>query len=114
MKKVLAVLLTIVILVAFFALCFGLELGGLHIRGFFAKEKANIQRDVFKNNKIYTEGMASDLAKYKLELAREEDPVARKAIIEFITDKYADFDIDKLENEQLRFFLIQIMNGGIE
>ncbi|MCG8474237.1 MAG: hypothetical protein MI784_01955, partial [Cytophagales bacterium] len=69
MKKVLSVLLVVLILFATFALCFGVELAGLHIKGFFAKEKANIERDVFKNNKIYTEGMANDLAKYKLELA---------------------------------------------
>ena len=114
MKKVLSVLLTIVILVALFVVSFGLDWLGLEYQGFFAKKKANIEREVFKNNKIYTEGMASDLAKHKMELAKEKDPVARKAIIEFITTKYADFDIDKLENAQMKLFLMQILKGEIE
>ena len=50
-----------------------------------ADESAN--RNVFKQNKAYVEGMVRDLAKYKLELTMEKDITARRALSEFINEK---------------------------
>lgn len=112
MKKVLSVLLVIVILILMFALSFGLELGGLHIRGFFAKEKANIQRDVFKNNKSYVEGMVKDLAKSKKEFSLAKDDLEKKAIVNYVLDVFANFDEENIENVSLKRFLINIREGN--
>lgn len=78
---------------------------------YFGKEKASIQREIFKENKSYIEGMASDLAKYKYELTIEKDEFAKKAIVNLIIDKYANFNINQLEDINLRIFLQDVRNG---
>lgn len=79
---------------------------------YFGTQKASVERQIFKEGKSYTEGMASDLAKYRKELAEEKDETAQKAIINLIVDKYANFDIDKLESQSLRNFLRDILEGN--
>jgi hypothetical protein len=75
-------------------------------------QQANVQREIFKENKSYIEGMASDLSKYKFELETEKDEVAKKAIVEMIRSKYADFDINKLQDSSLQRFLRDIRGGN--
>ncbi len=111
-KPVIAVIAIIIVVVV----VLGLTLGWFGV--FYTKtigvEQASAERQVFKENKSYIEGMASDLAKYKYELATEKDAVARKAIISLVVDKYGNFDIDKLENTDLRKFLQDVRNGKYE
>lgn len=91
--------------------CFGLGVIDLKFYKYFGTEKASIQRDIFKENKSYIEGMASDLAKYKYELSIEKDEVAQKAIKDLIRSKYSDFDIENLKDNSLKSFLIGIRGG---
>lgn len=78
---------------------------------YFGTQQANIQRDIFKENKSYIEGMAQDLAKYKYELETEKDETTQKAIKEMIRGKYADFNIDNLQDRNLQQFLRGIRGG---
>lgn len=81
---------------------------------YFGKQHANADREIFKENTSYIEGHSDDLAKYKYELTTEADPVARKAIIITIIDRFADFDETKMENQKLAKFLNDVREGKIK
>lgn len=102
---VIVALLLIVIITASFG---GIDLG---YTSFFGVKKANAERQVYKESKTYIEGMASDLAKYRMELQTEKDKTAKKAIVDLIVSKYADFDSSKLSDTGLQQFLKDIREG---
>lgn len=108
----------VVITIAIIIVLTGLEFGTGYISAkynqFFGKMEVQIDRDIFKESNTYIEGVADDLAKYKLELAKEKNETVRQAIIETIIDRYADFDSSKLENRDLRNFLEDIREGKIK
>lgn len=111
MKVILICLLIVVIIVG---LMFGTGVLDLKFFGWYAPQKANIQREVFKNTKSYNEGMARDLAKIKAELQKEkgaEGLSARKALVEQVVEDYANFDATRLEVASLRLFLENIQAG---
>jgi len=107
-KAVLAVILAIVLMIA---IAFGSGMLNMTFYEFFGMKKANIERKIFKENKSHVEGMISDLAKYKYELAIEKDEIAKNAIRSMIRSKYANFDETKIEDYALKAFLIQIRGG---
>lgn len=76
-------------------------------------EVSSSQTDMFHKSKGFTDGMAQDLSKYKLELTQEKDEVARKAIINHINEEFANFDETTIQNTGLRQFLIDVRNGKI-
>lgn len=71
------------------------------------------ETDMFHKSKGFTDGMAQDLSKYKLELAQQKDITARTAIIAHINEEFANFDERQIENQNLRQFLIDCRNGNI-
>lgn len=77
-------------------------------------QHANAERQIFKESKSYNEGMVQDLSRDKLELSQTKDNDARNAIIEHILEKYSNFDENRIENRDLRSFLIDIRNGNIQ
>lgn len=77
------------------------------------KERMDIKRENFEHNKSYVHGMVEDLARYKLELARTEDETERKAIINYIIENYSNFDGEMIENESLKKFFYNVMEGRI-
>lgn len=97
-------------------------IGSMFVFGFFGnryeetivKENIDIKRENFEHSKSYVHGMVEDLSKYKLELARTEDKVERKAIISYIQENFANFDVNLIENDNLRWFLQDVMNGEVE
>lgn len=72
------------------------------------------QTDMFHKSKGFTDGMAQDLSRYKLELAQTKDEAARGAIIAHINEEFANFDEGQIKNQDLRQFLKDIRNGGIQ
>jgi hypothetical protein len=106
------VLTVFALLVSSFVVLFGLELGGLQIRGFFGEERAKIERNIFKKGTSHIEGMAQDLVKYKYQYMTANGDVEKVAIASLIRDSFADFDANDLKSESLRTFLSEIMNGG--
>jgi len=71
------------------------------------------QTDMWHQSKGFTDGMAQDLSKAKLELAQTKDEVARAAIIAHVNEEFANFDANQIKNTDLRQFLLNIRNGGI-
>jgi hypothetical protein len=111
-NKVLAwILIPILVIGGLVSLSFGLGWMNVGYKNTIGVAEANADRNIFKENKSYVEGMISDLAKYKYELSTEKDTIARKAIIDLIIDKFASFDIKNLENSDLKKFLQDIRDG---
>lgn len=111
-KQVLkAIGITLVTIVILYLIAGFTGLIDLQFSQYFGVKQANVQRQIYKENKTYTEGMASDLAKYKYELTTEKDPTARKAIVDLIRNKFADFNVDSLESADMRNFLRDIRGG---
>jgi hypothetical protein len=72
------------------------------------------QTNMFQQSQAYTQGMAQELAKENLELAQTKDPEARAAIIEYIQETFSSYDSNKINNPQLRLFLVNVMAGNIQ
>jgi len=112
MKDYLLIGLVIILVIgALIGLSFGMGWVGVGYTKTVGVAQQSANREVFKENKSYVEGMVSDLAKYKYELATEKDPIARKAIVELIIDKYANFDISKIKDANLVRFLQNVKSG---
>jgi hypothetical protein len=106
MKEILKFIgITMLIIVIIYFLAGFTGLIDLQFSKYFGVKQANVQREIFTENKTHVEGMASDLAKYKYEYEVEKDEVAKKAIAELIRSKFANFDANKLENFKLQMFL---------
>lgn len=108
---VVAILIAVAIIGGLIGLSFGMGWIDVGYKNTVGVAEASADRNVFKENKSYVEGMASDLAKYKYELSTEKDATSRKAIVNLIIDKYANFDINKLEDKSLQSFLKDVRNG---
>ncbi|MFQ6871174.1 MAG: hypothetical protein ACLRSF_06805 [Romboutsia timonensis] len=76
------------------------------------KERANIKREVFKESKSYVEGMIEDLSNYKREFERAEDINEKEQIANMVDAEFSNFDINKIENQNLYSFLSEIRNGA--
>ncbi|HCF37891.1 MAG TPA: hypothetical protein DER56_02275 [Thermosipho africanus] len=68
-------------------------------------------RVVFKNSATYNEGVLDDLAQYKYEMQTTEDEIEKKAICELVNSRFANYDESKIENDSLKYFLIDCRNG---
>ena len=66
---------------------------------------------IFKQSQVYNEGVLDDLAKYKLEMAKTDDPVEQAAIAETVVNRFANYDSSKIENRDLRKFLDDCLSG---
>ena len=106
MKTFFGFVATILGIGLFLALCFGIQLGSLKWDGFFAKEKANIERQVYEESKSYTHGKAQALAKHYQEYMKA-DAADKTIITNVIRMEFGSFDADKLTNPTLRAFLIR-------
>lgn len=72
------------------------------------------ETDMWHQSKGFTDGMAQDLSKYKLELTQTKDETARGAIINHINEEFANFNENQIKNLDLRQFSKDIRNGGIQ
>lgn len=83
-------------------------LAGLYYLGmfkFFAPKTENVRREVFENTKSYLHGVQQDLGKYYLEY-QTTDRDGKVAIRATIQMRFAEVNVDKLQSDQLRQFLI--------
>lgn len=114
-KKIsIGILVFVVIVVAFIGIGFGSgELEALYNRT-TGTHVSSSETDEFHASKGYVDGMIQDLSKYKLELVQTKDLTARGAIISHVNEQFANFDENKIQNSDLRQFLIDCRNGNIK
>jgi hypothetical protein len=104
MKQVFAV---IGIFVGFLAVLIGLNFffGWVNV-GYtktVGKAQQNAERTVFEETQSYVEGKRQFLNKEREEYRREKDPQAKEAIRQSILHEMANFDLDKLSNDDYAF-----------
>ena len=115
MKEVLLyILVGILVIVLLIGLTFGSGILNNKYKATIGKESKDVDREVFETNKSHVHAMIEDLSKYKMQLTTTENEIERKAIITFINENYATFDAQLIENDSLRWFLEDILNGGIK
>ena len=95
--------LSIAGVVAFIALMFGLEIGGLQWKKFFAPKHENVRSEVFKATRSFNEAKVQELVKYRLEYMRSDDAAEKGAIASTIRMGFADYDTSKLPLELQSF-----------
>lgn len=91
------------------SLCFGLTWLGLEWRGFFGPKRAAVERRIFKETRSFNEGMVQQLAKYRIEHIRAETDMEKRSIESVVRHMFADFNPEKLDNPELRNFLMRCM-----
>ena len=67
------------------------------------KARQNAERTVFEESQSYVEGKRQFLNKEREEYKREKDPQAKEAIRQSILHEMANFDLDKLSNDDYAF-----------
>ena len=74
------------------------------------KAHADVDHEVFKENKSYVEGALQDLSNYKHQwtIAKTQDD--KLAIETVVRDQFANFDQNNIENPQLLRFLQMVLN----
>ena len=77
------------------------------------KQYIQIKRENFKESKSYIEGMVEDLSSAKREYEKTEDPNEKEQIRNMLDSKFSNFDINNIENEELKNFL-QDIRGGLK
>lgn len=113
MKTLKWIVIGVLVVGALIGLSFATGLLGAKYTEVVGGAQANAEHEVYKENKAHVEGYIADLANYKLELARTQDPAERQAIIQYINDKFANFDENEIENSSLRSFLIEVRSGVV-
>ena len=81
---------------------------------FDKKANAEIDHDVFKSNSSYIDGQVKDLSDYKKQYDRavkNNDEEEANAVIQYIKDDFSNFPTNKIENENLKTFLNNVLNG---
>ncbi len=111
MKAIGIFLLVILLLVGVLSLAFGAEWLGIAWKGYFGPKHAEVERQVFKQTRSFTEGKAQELSKMRMEFLRmaDDDVNGKRAIASTVRHAFADFDPSTL-NPELRRFLNQMMN----
>jgi hypothetical protein len=67
------------------------------------KAQQNEERTVFEETQSYVEGKRQFLNKEREEYRREKDPQAKEAIRQSILHEMANFDLNKLSNDDYSF-----------
>lgn len=101
--------------------CVVIAIGGVFLAGkvgnkfteTIEKEHQEIRTEIRKESSAYNEGKARNLSLYKQEYDRAENNEERESIKNFIINEFAEYDYNKIENEMLRTFLIDVLNNNI-
>ena len=84
-------------------------IGLIHFK-FFGPKYESVRRQVFEETKSYTYGAVQDLVKYKYEWERA-DYTGKKAIENVVRMRFANFDPNKINNPELRYWFESIISG---
>lgn len=85
-----------------------LQLAGIGWFRVIEPMREDARREVFEETKSYVHGKIQQLAKYKYEYDRSEDPLSRGGIKSVIRSQFAAFDADNIRDYKLKNFLIKI------
>lgn len=78
----------------------------------YKKWKTEKDREIFKQSTTYTESAFAFLAKSMKEYNQAEDEISKKAIADYVIQRYPNLDLEDIDNVDLRNFYRQCMSGG--
>lgn len=78
---------------------------------FFAPKYEQVRRNTFEQSRAFNEGMAQELNQMYRDYIHTKDDNEKAAIRSIIKDRVAGYDIDNLNNPQVRRFIQQILQG---
>lgn len=76
----------------------------------FAKANKEADREIWKESTTYNEAAATFLADSYKEYNDAEDEAEKAAVMEYVTMRYPNLDMDNIENDDLRRFYKQCIN----
>lgn len=109
MKVTLTVIGCLLVVALFAFVIRGVSVGNY---AFWAPIEQNVRRDVFENTNSYNRGKIQELSKYRIEYIRSETREEKDAISGVIRIQFADYPAERIEDRQLRSFLITIQGGN--
>ena len=83
----------------------------LGLNWLFGPAFEDVRRDVFESTRSYNQAKIQELAKYRLEYLRSDEPLERAAIASTVRHRFADYDDAGLP-EDLRDFLREVNSPG--
>ena len=81
---------------------------------FWAPKMESAKRKVFEETKSYKQATQQDIARYFTEWAREDDPVAREAIVHTVRFQFAAFPPDEVHDPVLRAWFKDCLHGTVK
>lgn len=78
----------------------------------YKKWRVEKDREIFKQSTTYTESASSFLAKSLKEYNQSEDEISKKAIADYVIQRYPNLDLEDIDNIDLKNFYRKCMNGG--
>lgn len=78
----------------------------------YKKVSTDAHREIFKSSVTYTESVASFLAKSYREYNLAEDDVSKKAIMNYVVQRYPNLDTNDIDNADLRNFYRNCLRGN--
>ena len=77
---------------------------------FWGVRQENARRDVYEQTNSFVGGKRQELVKYHHEWLNAKDDTDKKAIEFTIRNSFSDFDPELIKDNELRYFLISVMN----
>lgn len=82
------------------------------LSGQFAKKGNEIGRDVYESDPQYIKGIADDIAKYMYEYNTSNDENEKASIMQVVNHRFADVDLNVLNDLDLVNFVRMCRTGG--
>jgi hypothetical protein len=104
----------VLIFVVLLALGYGLWAWGIFGQATLGREQLNVQRKNFEHSKPYVESIDQDMVKDRLEMIREKDSTARKAIEETVVSECAGLDTNQISDPGIVRFIQDCRAGNYD
>lgn len=78
----------------------------------FGIQYENTRREIFEQSRAFNEGMAQELQRMWLDYQHATNPDEKAAIRSLVQHRVAGYDVSRIENPQLRGFVVQMVHGG--
>lgn len=100
-------------LVLLLSVSFVLTTFGLEWERYFGKYERSVERDVYEENKSYVDSKLDTLSDRWLEYKRASGK-DKSSICQAVMMEFQDFDADKVKNDGLRRWLLEIQSQGCQ
>ena len=98
-----------VVLAGLLALGWGLQELDVFRQGHFQPKYEQVRRNTFETSRAFNEGVAQELSQLYRDYSKTKDEGEKTAIKSVVLQRVAGYDIEQLNNPQLRSFVRQMM-----